>query len=986
MDFWVNNYMKTSSSSNRRTLLRIIPILICLVFMLLFTSVSFGSDMWMKTNPLDKLGLSASSNSQSDTLLSILIPASDLRQLGVHNSGAWYFPISNGRVPSFAGASFDPETGEVTSNVFFPKGTNNSYAYTLLLWVGGVVGIDTLVSTAADQVNLNSGYELLPADPLQGGIYRTGNFADDEFVAMYSDTIDDQGYTGIPNQFDDPFHVPLGIEIKQESYSWADKQFDNFVILKFTLKNILDKDIRNGWAGLYIDPDIYNLVTIGTGYNDDVSGIIDTLIDPNDPASRLFIPYSFDNNGDPVAGNNRWDSASVKGAISLRLVASSFENPIQNFNWWIPGFPDNDFGPRMIGTPEDPYREFTGGYSGSPYRQQDKYYMMAHTEIDYDQLMVTVIDSSDGWIPPEIPENFTAADSRFLLSFGPFDLFPGDSAWFTIACVVSDSFHVLPDDYARYYDPDSPDDYRSRLDFSRIIDDHRKVDSVYSSDYLLPKPGPPVGLEIVESLENSIKLSWNRCQRPDIYGYNIYVRDTTISNKWNRSTLNPIEDTVYIFTGAHLKHNLMFSVSAIDTAGRESKIAFYREITYGRPLPPKNLMIQLEDKIPVLSWEPPSDTGLYVYYIYRSELQEAYALNDSTVSLTYSDLTVESGISYRYYVIAKNILELESSPSDEVSFLYMARDEGVLFVNTNIEQAPQIDAYREEYVMDLMRNINAGIDVHYLKTWAEVISLGRLSRYESVIIDVEKGGMSLSDAEMEVLSVYLSNGGNVMFILPNASQLNPAMNQILTVRFDSGDFFHDYLFLDSAFVNGIVFQDGAIIGDLVGSLSETAEYPNLLSDTQKLLTSAIPIEGYIPISGCLFPKVTEVETIYRYNSSYPDSVMHNQINGIRYSGDDYRFVLLNFPLSLMSYPIQYEAFRQGLRDLGVDVDCGDANNDQRVNVSDAVYILSYLYLGGPAPELSKSDLDCSGVVELADAMILINRIFRGGNTLSCCQN
>ncbi|MFH1699584.1 MAG: dockerin type I domain-containing protein [Candidatus Zixiibacteriota bacterium] len=973
-------------SSKRAKFSQIIPLLVTLVLLHFFATITLGSDNWIKTNPRVNMGLSSSLAVQSDTVLRILIPASELRHLGLHNSGKWNFSLANGRIPSFGGL-VDPETGEISTNASFPKETSNSYIYTILLWIGGVVDIDTLVSTAADQVTLSGGFELLPGAPQVGGMKRTGNFADDEFVAFYSDTISDPRFNGVPNQFeDDPTHVPLGIEIKQESNSWADNLYDDFVLIKFTLKNILNKDIKNGWAGLYIDPDIYNLNTSAAGWTDDISGLIDTLIDEGDPASRLFIPYCFDNNGDPE-GNSRWDSSSVRGAVSLRLVASSFENPIQNFNWWVPsGNPNIDFGPRMIGTTEDPYRVFTGGFTGSPYRQQDKYYMMAHSEIDYDQLFVAIMDSTDGWIPPADPTNLITADTRFLLSFGPFDLPPGDSVWFTVACVVSDSFHVEPNDYARYFDPESPSDFKNRLDFSRIIDDHRRIDSVYNSNLLLPKPGPPVGLEIVESLENSIKLTWNRCQRPDIYGYNVYVKDTVTGNKWHRSSLLPIIDTTFVFSGAQLMHHLMFSVSALDTSGRESGIAFYRDITFGRPLPPGNLDVQTEDGLPLLSWKPPSDTGLYTYYIYRSRWRETFGLYDSTVSLIYKDAGVETGISYRYYLTANSILNLESFPSNEVTFLYMSMDEGILFVNGNLEQGPQIDAYRAENVMELMRNVNAGIDVTYQEVWRENINLNKMSRYETVIIDVEKSGVTLSNSQLDSLAIYLSNGGNVMLIMPNVSQSNPGMNQIFTIHYGDGDFFHDYLFLDSVLVNGFAFQNGAIVGDLEGSLSEMGEYPNLLADTQKLLTSTIPIEGYIPLSGCLFPEDFNVETIYRYNSSFPDSVMNNQINGIRYLGDDYRTVLFNFPLSLMSYPGHIKAFRQGLRDLGVDVDCGDANNDKRVNISDAVYILNYLYLGGTAPDKRKSDLDCNDVVELADVLILINRVFRKGYALSCCPN
>jgi hypothetical protein len=59
--------------------------------------------------------------------------------------------------------------------------------------------------------------------------------------------------------------------------------------------------------------------------------------------------------------------------------------------------------------------------------------------------------------------------------------------------------------------------------------------------------------------------------------------------------------------------------------------------------------------------------------------------------------------------------------------------------------------------------------------------------------------------------------------------------------------------------------------------------------------------------------------------------------------------------------------------------CGDANSDELVNVSDAVYILSYIFSGGPPPEPQEAgDPNCDQAVNISDAVYLISYIFSGG--------
>ena len=65
---------------------------------------------------------------------------------------------------------------------------------------------------------------------------------------------------------------------------------------------------------------------------------------------------------------------------------------------------------------------------------------------------------------------------------------------------------------------------------------------------------------------------------------------------------------------------------------------------------------------------------------------------------------------------------------------------------------------------------------------------------------------------------------------------------------------------------------------------------------------------------------------------------------------------------------------------------GDANYDGLVNVSDAVYLINYVFTGGMAPQplLEAGDANCDNKVNVSDAVYIINYVFSGGNTPGDC--
>jgi hypothetical protein len=63
---------------------------------------------------------------------------------------------------------------------------------------------------------------------------------------------------------------------------------------------------------------------------------------------------------------------------------------------------------------------------------------------------------------------------------------------------------------------------------------------------------------------------------------------------------------------------------------------------------------------------------------------------------------------------------------------------------------------------------------------------------------------------------------------------------------------------------------------------------------------------------------------------------------------------------------------------------GDANRDGVIDISDVVYLLNYLFVGGPAPvPLEAGDVTCDGVVDASDLVYLLNYLFVNGPPPGC---
>jgi hypothetical protein len=82
-------------------------------------------------------------------------------------------------------------------------------------------------------------------------------------------------------------------------------------------------------------------------------------------------------------------------------------------------------------------------------------------------------------------------------------------------------------------------------------------------------------------------------------------------------------------------------------------------------------------------------------------------------------------------------------------------------------------------------------------------------------------------------------------------------------------------------------------------------------------------------------------------------------------------------------PGQQDTNGNGVGDI-CDWICGDANGDDAVNVADAVCLINYVFKGGAAPDpLEAGDANADNGTNVGDAVYLINYVFKGGPEPVC---
>ncbi|UCG62703.1 MAG: hypothetical protein JSV52_05300 [Candidatus Zixiibacteriota bacterium] len=391
----------------------------------------------------------------------------------------------------------DAITGQdILFSCTYPKNSNIEHLFVGALWVGAIVGRDTLVSTGIEDFYCAnefwpnpwfdpSGFKVMSIDPFSP-YYSEEADSEQDIICEYTDTETNPLITNLCFHDQRP-HRPLQLRVRQRSMAWSFDYADDFIILDYQIKNIGSEQLKDAYLGIWFDCDILHVAPGEyAGYTDDIVGFYRTT-----PASygcgfidTVNIAYQADNDGDPAG--DAWDEKSPRSIIGVRVIRTPSDQLEYSFNWWVTNYSDPtlDFGPRQKPINEDPWRDLGNGL-GTPLIDEDRYYLLKHNEFDYDLLYVAVdhSDSGRGWLPPpeyaaDMADGF--GDMRTLLSCGPFDIDPGESLPITLAWVGGENFHLDPANL-QSFNPYYPTTFYNKLNFDSVAANARWASWIYDN-------------------------------------------------------------------------------------------------------------------------------------------------------------------------------------------------------------------------------------------------------------------------------------------------------------------------------------------------------------------------------------------------------------------------------------------------------------------------------------------------------------------------
>ena len=845
-------------------------------------------------------------------------------QWKVHRASNIHFTITNFGHIGNAHDVMDPDTGELAPGAEFPGGSGLDYLFMGCLWIGAEVDtidqygnpiLDTLVSVGGDGwLSIDS--ELWPPPEGEESLWEEEIFGDEEFFAVFSDTLTDPAYVP-PDPYDGRPHIPLGLKITRNSLCWSSPGYDQLFFLNYYLENIGQRYLHNAWIGIYYDGDVWHESEDPygpeQGAQDDLCGYIQH--------EDYGIAWIADNDGQPYDG--AYDYRSPRNVMGMILIDASEAGVQTNFNWWISNTDASlDWGPQLLENFIGPFPP--GGY-GTPGPDWTKYFVMSNGEHDYGQIWAALDHTDEGWIPgpPQGDDLANGYDTRFLISFGPLDIAAGAAETLTVAYFGGQNLHVDPENYNQYLRDNTDDSlsiaqYYDNLDFSDFLEMADSAISFYENGFINIPPGPPRNFRIIDWDSDHVGFRWDPVTPPNLLEYRIYRGTEPGVYDPEKITPDNFLDSVFVDTDVADNTIYYYVIASANTIGLEGNYSPEISINSGQPQTPTGLTASPGNSEIELTWDPNPDTDIDGYIIHRQPPDGEFAVIDTSETNSYLDTGLTNGLEYNYMITALDIYGNISFYSDIVSAIPMGLDSGILLINSNRNsQNPDYDSMIVFYENVLQ-------DYQHLMIFEAPEILPQLDGFSTVIFAKEHiSGHRFFDPfdYSGLISDYLEAGGNV--ILAGTRQITPTVGFQGIRYYDTWQFPYQYLNLagiDFPSVSNTEFVGGESVSPLFDDFSVDTSRAN------RIVFPPFENDGRLFGIGTLIPNDTG-EVIYNYISVDPDtSDFHGRPIGIMHRTDTYNTATLEFPLYYVEEPVSYDILHTILEEFGevrVNIDGDD---------------------------------------------------------------
>ncbi len=775
-----------------------------------------------------------------------------------------------------------------------PPGSNCEHLWQAGLWIGGIVGEDTVVSTGWDGWDAIGREFHPPAYPDSGSIHGVDYGNHRVMRAHFLDTL-------IELQVGDSIHTPLGLDCRLTSNIWRTERYEDIVLYDLVILNIGAATVRESYIGLFCDADVYTPNIAGVRQYDDFT----------DDLAGSFrdrgIAYVIDNDGALNARDAVFNG--MTRCLAVKLLASSHEFADTNFNWWTnDALTVEDFGPRQLGSADDPFRDFGTGGIGTPSGDKNKYYVLSHREWDYDQVYTSSIRPDDpNWCYPSqtLAANLSnGIDTKFLLSFGPVDLEPQSSLRMIFAMFTGDSIHTVIDNI--YNLSENVPKYISNLYFGDMLANGETAGEL--ADSILDPLMPVTGLRVALQSWDSVVVDWDPWCFDDVRHFEQYLSEVPADSiyypglvpPWLRpGTFDRLPpqgnslDTKVTFKELEPHKFYFFNVArrvGSQTGEPGDPIFLSQRQRYPAPTTDQIYSLYFAGEAAEFGWEKPNITDLDHYNIYRFENADDYRrryspfydrgqradeipprdsffIDDSTryyyyalepyavVSSNDTTFAISAPIEGQHYAVtAVDNYGFESDFSDAIiPLLTVPRTQDILVVTLSRIMNPVFTT--REWVNSFYHEVLDGYDYdiyYYADTmaaledcWdpeAECFQWTDLARYKLVILDEDWRDVALGlkyEDRVQPFTKYLLSEGKLAFF-GNLAGLNIFFSTQSAARYYEQDhwFVERFFGIDSLFFYPYNYYStrtsrpyiDTCFG-FIGAVSQTGELPDLAYDT-----------------------------------------------------------------------------------------------------------------------------------------------------------
>ncbi len=409
-------------------------------------------------------------------------------------------------------------------------------------------------------------------------------------------------------------------------------------------------------------------------------------------------------------------------------------------------------------------------------------------------------------------------------------------------------------------------------------------------------------------------LQWQANREPDLAGYRLHLGKS-----------RGVYDDVYTLTvtsdtlrGLVEGQTYFAALSAFDTQGNESLLSPEIKFTpQNAPQAPAGFDATSRKSNVLLTWLATNHEADFAGYTLTrmapENMEQSFLLDADATS--FSDASAQPHVLYRYYLQARDRDGNLSAPTKERRGRLATHDHGILIVDGTKDGASRP-----------LQPSDGEVDLFYERILQSFNNAGQWDLADSVV-----QGQQVSDADLGIYSTlvwhsevnaptrrlasdtlalrkYLQNGGRLLLVGWGLAESLVGRNFVEN-NFAPGQFGYDYLQLATS--RTAAGSDR----DFKGADPLLPNYPSVTIDPVK-----VPVFGgnllAMEIFSALAPGA-ETQALYAYRSSVqPPSFYHGKSVALKYLGQDFKCIVLDFPLYFLNEPEAQQLLRQALLDLG----------------------------------------------------------------------